>query len=101
MGAGKTMLVDPPIIIERNRVGVGEKGVLPIDLNSKDFNPNIKPLPYDPKRAAELLDEAGWKDHDGDGIRDKDGVKFKFEFIGGMGSTVFKQLAPVLADELK
>ena len=27
---------------------------------------------YSPEKAARLLDEAGWIDHDGDGIRDKD-----------------------------
>ena len=27
---------------------------------------------YNPEKAARLLDEAGWIDHDGDGIRDKD-----------------------------
>ncbi len=29
--------------------------------------------PYDPDRAAALLDEAGWADSDGDGVRDRDG----------------------------
>ncbi len=44
-----------------------------------------KPLPYyhqDLSKAEALLDEAGWEDHDGDGIRDKtiDGKSVNFEF---------------------
>lgn len=37
------------------------------------YNDNIKQYNYDPQRAGELLQEAGWIDSDGDGIRDKDG----------------------------
>src|SRR5262249_53934708 len=96
-----TMLVDREKIIAAIRGGLGRVGVSPFAPQARDFNPNIKPLPYDPKRAAELLDEAGWKDHDGDGIRDKDGVKFKFEFLGSNGSAVFNQLSPVLAEEFR
>jgi peptide/nickel transport system substrate-binding protein len=77
---------------------MGTIAVSPLNPQSKYFDTNLKPLPYDPKRAAELLDEAGWIDHDGDGIRDKDGVKFKFEFLGSTGSTIFKLLSPVLAE---
>jgi peptide/nickel transport system substrate-binding protein len=96
-----TMLVDRQKVIDTIRLGMGTIGVSPLNPQSKYFDANLKALPYDPKRAAELLDEAGWIDHDGDGIRDKDGVKFKFEFLGSMGSTVFKQLSPVLAEEFR
>ncbi len=96
-----TMLIDRQKILETIRMGLGKIGISPLDLNAKDFNSDLKPLPYDPKRAAELLDEAGWKDHDSDGIRDKDGVKFRFEFLGSAGSAVYKQLSPILADEFR
>lgn len=35
---------------------------------------------YDPKKAAELLDQAGWVDANGDGIREKDGVELRLTF---------------------
>ncbi len=39
------------------------------------------PIPYAPEEAAALLDEAGWVDSDGDGVRDRDGVPFSFELL--------------------
>ena len=33
----------------------------------------LEPWPYDPDRANALLDETGWVDSNGDGVRDKDG----------------------------
>ena len=96
-----TMLLDRQKIVDTIRFGIGSLAVGPITPGNADFNSDIKAWPYDPKRAAELLDEAGWKDHDGDGIRDKDGVKFKFEFLGPNGSTLFPQLSPILREELK
>jgi peptide/nickel transport system substrate-binding protein len=36
---------------------------------------------YDPGRAAALLDEAGWRDSDGDGRRDKDGQPLSFNLL--------------------
>jgi peptide/nickel transport system substrate-binding protein len=35
---------------------------------------------YDPEKAAALLEESGWIDSDGDGIREKDGVNLHIEY---------------------
>src|SRR6266481_4117355 len=50
-------------------------------LESTACDRSLVPRPYDPAQAARLLDEAGWRDHDGAGVRDKDGVPFRFTFL--------------------
>ncbi|MHC4075363.1 MAG: peptide-binding protein [Planctomycetota bacterium] len=62
-------------------------------------DPNIKPWPYDPEKAKQLLDEAGWVDTDGDGIRDKDGIPFRFNFMYVSKFPLHEQLAKLLRDE--
>jgi peptide/nickel transport system substrate-binding protein len=61
-------------------------------------DPNIQPWPYDPKKAAKLLDEAGWIDTDGDGIRDKNGIPFRFNYMIVSGLPLHEQIAKLLKD---
>ncbi len=39
---------------------------------------DVKRYPHSIEDARRLLDDADWKDHDGDGVRDKGGVKLSF-----------------------
>ncbi|MBN2550529.1 MAG: peptide ABC transporter substrate-binding protein [Anaerolineales bacterium] len=48
--------------------------------NSPYVDPSLKPYPYDPEKAKALLDEAGWKDSNNDGVRDKDGVELVLRY---------------------
>ncbi|OGO59049.1 MAG: hypothetical protein A2V85_01440 [Chloroflexi bacterium RBG_16_72_14] len=43
------------------------------------FYADQAPTNYDPAKAMQVLDEAGWTDSDGDGIREKGGLKAKVE----------------------
>jgi peptide/nickel transport system substrate-binding protein len=47
-------------------------------------DPPLEDYPYDPEEAKRLLDEAGWIDSNGDGVRDKDGV----ELVLSYGTTI-------------
>jgi peptide/nickel transport system substrate-binding protein len=64
-------------------------------------NPNIQPWPFDPAAAVALLDAAGWVDSDGDGLRDKGGVPFRFELMTVNSSTEAEQTATVFKEELQ
>jgi peptide/nickel transport system substrate-binding protein len=70
----------------------------------KEFDASLEPVPLDIEKARQLLDDAGWKDTDGDGVRDKtiDGEKvqlsFTFQFLNTTGD--WKEMAAMTADEM-
>lgn len=45
------------------------------------FDKMKDPNTYNPERAKKLLEEAGWKDMDGDGILEKNGKKLTLDFV--------------------
>lgn len=68
------------------------------------YNTDLKPIPFDIEKAKALLDEAGWKDTDGDNIRDKmiDGKKtqFSFELLSMTGNPVVASIMKELEETM-
>jgi peptide/nickel transport system substrate-binding protein len=64
----------------------------------------LEPLPYDPKRAKELLEQAGWHEVDGKEIREKEGKAFRFKVLisqGGAMARGGKSVAIYIQDQLR
>jgi peptide/nickel transport system substrate-binding protein len=65
------MAYDVDYVIDVFSYGLAERTIGPFHPSTKYYNHDIVPYPFDLDRAAKLLDEAGWIDTDGDGVRDK------------------------------
>jgi peptide/nickel transport system substrate-binding protein len=63
-------------------------------------NPDIEPVAYDPEMAAQLLDEAGWIDSNGDGTRDKDGTELTIRFVTSDRPIRAESVAPIVQQQL-
>ena len=64
------------------------------------YNNDIDPYPYDPEGAMALLEEAGWVDEDGDGVREKDGVSLAFTIRYSAILQMFETEALIIQDQL-
>jgi peptide/nickel transport system substrate-binding protein len=71
----------------------------------KTYNKDLKPFAYDIAKANALLDGAGWKDSDGDGIRDKmingKKVPLTVEFKYNSGNEVRKNSGLIIQEDFK
>lgn len=64
-------------------------------------NPQGKINDSDVSKAKEILEEAGWRDTDGDGIREKNGLKSSFKLYYAAEDQQRQALATVIAENAK
>ena len=85
--------IDREELVEKIARGAGKPGEMGI--LSEDhiwYNPDQPEYSYDPDTAGALLEEAGWIDTDGDGIRDKNGEKLSYVLSLGSGEVRIGEL---------
>jgi len=96
-----THLIDREKILNNILFGLGKITTGPFYYFSDAYDKDIKPYEYNPKKAKELLKEAGWIDSNNDGILDKDGIDFKFTFLISSASKFAEQLGIIIKEEFK
>lgn len=76
-----TLLIPRRKILAEIHHGLGEIVTGPFFKYGPFADPSVRFEESNLRRAQLLLDAAGWIDHDGDGIRDRDGVSFRFDYV--------------------
>ena len=95
-----TMAIDVNKIIAYVLYSQGERITGPFVKQTDYYNHRIKPPPYDPAGALELLSQAGWT-HNKNGWLEKDGKRFEFTLITNNGNDRRKSILAIAQDAWK
>jgi peptide/nickel transport system substrate-binding protein len=91
--------VDKNTIIDKLLYGKARPGTTEIP-DGWAHNPDVKPTEYDPEKANQLLEEAGWKPGP-DGIRQKDGNRLRLKITTTTGNKLREMVQQVLLAQMK
>lgn len=91
--------INKDAIITGVLMGLGEACTGPFFKETPYYSEKAESYNYDKKKALDMLNEAGWKDTNGDGILDKDGKQFRFKLITNQGNKDREDIATVVQRE--
>lgn len=94
-----THAIDRQEIVETIMEGQAEVADAPVSPLSWAYNDDVPAFDYDPDRAIELLNEAGWE-HNDDGIMEKDGEIFEFTILSNDGNTTRRDIGIIVQQYL-
>ena len=94
-----TMLVDRQKFVDEIWYGHGDVARGPFSATGGQLDPGIKPWPFDPAKAKDLLKQAGYEDRNGDGvIESPSGEPFRFSLVYSSGGPLGERIALFLKD---
>ena len=92
--------VDKKALVQAVLMGMGTPAYSPFAPTDVGYTSAVAKYEYDPKKAEDVLDDAGWK-KGADGIRGKGGNRLSFELIYQEGRQADQKLALIMQAELK
>lgn len=93
-----TAATDRDAIIRDALHGEGIRADTPIPQGSIGHASDLATVPFDPEQAKQELENAGWKDQDSDGVREKDGTVLRFT-LSTTDWPEYVRTAQLLADQ--
>lgn len=96
-----TMAVDRARLVKSALGDLGKVPPGPMSSLLWIWDPEIRQLPYDTAQAAHILNARGWRDRDGDGIRDRNGEPLSFHIIVPTTSVLRRQYARLLQEQFR
>ena len=96
-----SMAIDRQSIIQGVLLGQGVPAFGPFKPGTWAYHPTLAPMSRNVPAARALLAEAGFADHDGDGILDKDGKPLAFTILTNQGNEQRILTATVMQSQLR
>ena len=96
-----SMAVDRASLLKSALDGLAQVPPGPMSALLWIWDPDTRQLPYDTAQAGRRLNALGWRDHDGDGVRDKDGQPLSFHVLVPSSSGLRRQYARLLQEQFR
>lgn len=91
--------IDKELITQELTYGLGTRATGMYLTESWVYNADVEQYLYDPDRAKEILEGAGWVEGS-DGVREKDGMRLAFQFIYGPNNDPVREQIATVAQEM-
>jgi len=95
------MGVNREAIVQTVLGDMGEVSNGPISRILWIWSDTLRALPFDTERARRLLEDVGWRDADGDGVRERGGRRLEFELLVPVSSQPRRRGAVIAQENLK
>jgi peptide/nickel transport system substrate-binding protein len=96
-----TMAVDRDAIVRSVFDTLALPAIGPTVRTYATTDPNLPQIPFDLDRARQLLDSLGWRDANGDGVRERNGRSLEFALAAPGSSRARVRMAVLLQEQLR
>jgi peptide/nickel transport system substrate-binding protein len=95
------MAIDRPAVVRNAYDSLASLSYGPFTRALWSADTSIAQLPYSVEQARQLLDSAGWRDVNGDGVRERNGRSLTFALLVPSVSAPRQRMAVVLQEQLR